>query len=175
MYLKLNLNNMASITLGGNPALTNGTLPSVGSTAPNFTLTATDMSSKSLNDFGAMRKVLNIFPSIQTGVCATSARKFNEEASKLKNTKIICISKDLPFAHSGFCATEGIENLEMLSDYKDTNFGDDYELLITTTAFSGLLSRVVIVLDENNKVLYTEQVPEIGQEPDYTAALNALK
>ena len=166
---------MASITLGGNPAETNGTLPSVGSTAPNFTLTATDMASKSLSDFGTVRKVLNIFPSIQTGVCATSARKFNEEASKLKNTNIICISKDLPFAHAGFCATEGIENLEMLSDYKDTNFGDDYKLLITKSAFTGLLSRVVIVLDENNKVLYTEQVPEIGQEPDYTAALNALK
>ena len=166
---------MASITLGGNPAETNGTLPSIGTTAPDFTLTATDMSSKSLNDFGKVRKVLNIFPSIQTGVCATSARKFNEEASKLKNTKIICISKDLPFAHAGFCATEGIENLEMLSDYKDTNFGDDYKLLITKSAFTGLLSRVVIVLDENNQVLYTEQVPEIGQEPDYTSALNALK
>ncbi|MFT5238627.1 MAG: thiol peroxidase [Flavobacteriaceae bacterium] len=166
---------MALITIGGNPAETNGILPSVGSTAPDFTLTATDLSSKSLNDFGTMRKVLNIFPSIQTGVCATSARKFNEEASNLKNTKIICISKDLPFAHSGFCATEGIENLEMLSDYKDTNFGDDYKLLITKSAFTGLLSRVVIVLDENNQVLYTEQVPEIGQEPDYDAALNALK
>jgi thiol peroxidase len=166
---------MASITLGGNPADTNGSLPEVGSIAPNFTLTASDLTSKSLSDYGGVKKILNIFPSVGTGVCSASARKFNEEASNLKNTKIICISKDLPFAQAGFCAAEGLENVEMLSDFKDNNFTNDYGVLITKSKFAGLLARAVVVLDENNKVLYTEQVPEIGQEPDYIAALNALK
>jgi len=166
---------MASITLGGNPAETIGTLPANGSTARNFTLTATDMSSKSLSDYDGKRKILNIFPSVDTGVCSASARRFNEEASQLTNTKILCISRDLPFAQARFCAAEGIENVEMLSDYKDGSFGKDYQLEITKSAFSGLLSRVVIVLDEHNKVLYTEQVPEIGQEPNYEAALAAVK
>ena len=165
---------MASITLGGNPADTNGSLPKVGSISPNFTLTASDLSSKSLSDYSGVKKILNIFPSIATGVCAASARKFNTEAANLQNTKVICISKDLPFAHAGFCAAEGIENLEMLSDYKDFNFGNDYGVLITSSAFAGLLARVVIVLDENNAVLYSEQVAEIGQEPDYASALKAI-
>lgn len=165
---------MASITLGGNPAETSGTLPGVGSKAPNFTLTASDLTSKSLSDYGGLRKILNIFPSVGTGVCATSARKFNEEAANLENTKVFCISKDLPFAQTQFCAAEGIENVEMLSDFKDKNFGDDYGLLLTNSKFTGLLSRVVIVLDENDQILYTEQVPEIGQEPDYASAINAL-
>ena len=166
---------MASITLGGNPAETIGTLPANGSTARNFTLTVTDMSSKSLSDYDGKRKILNIFPSVDTGVCSASARRFNEEASQLTNTKILCISRDLPFAQARFCAAEGIENVEMLSDFKDGRFGKDYQLEITKSAFSGLLSRVVIVLDEHNKVLYTEQVPEIGQEPNYEAALAAVK
>lgn len=165
---------MASITLGGNPADTNGSLPKVGSIAPNFTLTASDLTSKSLSDYGGVKKILNIFPSVGTGVCSASARKFNEEASNLKNSKIVCISKDLPFAQAGFCAAEGLENVEMLSDYKDNNFTNDYGVLITKSKFAGLLARAVVVLDENNKVLYTEQVPEIGQEPDYASALNAL-
>ncbi|MEL6811184.1 MAG: thiol peroxidase [Bacteroidota bacterium] len=165
---------MAHITLGGDPAETNGNLPNQGSIAPNFTLTATDLSSKSLSDYGTTRKVLNIFPSVDTGVCAASARKFNEEAAKLDNTKVLCISRDLPFAQARFCAAEGIENVEMLSDFKEGSFGKDYGLEITKSAFTGLHSRVVIVLDENNQVLYTEQVPEIGQEPNYEAALNAL-
>jgi len=165
---------MASITLGGNPAETIGTLPEVGSTASNFTLTATDMSSKSLNDYDGMKKILNIFPSVDTGVCSASARRFNEEASQLDNTKILCISRDLPFAQARFCAAEGIENVEMLSDFKDGKFGKDYGLEVTKSAFSGLHSRAVIVLDANNKVVYNEQVPEIGQEPNYEAALNAL-
>jgi thiol peroxidase len=165
---------MASITLGGNPADTNGSIPKVGSIAPNFNLTASDLSSKSLSDYGSLKKILNIFPSIATGVCAASARTFNTEAANLQNTKVICISKDLPFAHAGFCAAEGIENLEMLSDYKDFNFGNDYGVLITSSAFTGLLARVVIVLDENNAVLYSEQVAEIGQEPDYASALKAI-
>ncbi|MBL4663763.1 MAG: thiol peroxidase [Flavobacteriaceae bacterium] len=165
---------MASITLGGNPAETLGNLPIVGSTAPNFTLTATDLSTKSLSDYEGMRKILNIFPSVDTGVCAASARKFNEESSSLDNTKVFCISKDLPFAQARFCGAEGLEDVEMLSDYKDGSFGRDYELEITKSAFSGLHSRVVIVLDEKNTVLYAEQVPEIGQAPNYEAALKVL-
>ncbi|NND62776.1 MAG: thiol peroxidase [Flavobacteriaceae bacterium] len=165
---------MANITLGGNPAATLGELPKVGSTAPQFTLTATDMSSKKLSDYSGTRKILNVFPSVDTGVCAASARKFNEEASNLDNTVVLCISRDLPFAQTRFCAAEGIENVEMLSDFKTGDFGREYELEVTESAFQGLHSRAVIVLDENNTVLYTEQVPEIGQEPNYEAALNAL-
>ena len=166
---------MASITLGGNPAETNGSIPSINTSAPNFTLTAVDMSSKSLDDYDGYRKILNIFPSLDTGICAASARKFNEEASGLENTKVLCISRDLPFAQNRFCAAEGLENVEMLSDYKDGSFGKEYGLEITKSAFTGLHSRVVLVLDEKNEVIYAEQVPEIGQEPDYTSALNALK
>lgn len=165
---------MASITLGGDPAETIGSLPSNGSTAPNFTLTAVDLSSKSLSDYDGKRKVLNIFPSVDTGICAASARRFNEEASKLENTTILCISRDLPFAQNRFCAAEGLENVEMLSDYKDGSFGKDYNLEITKSAFTGLHSRVVMVLNEKNEIVYSEQVPEIGQEPNYDAALNAL-
>jgi len=165
---------MASITLGGNPAETLGSLPSIGTVAPNFTLTAVDLSSKSLSDYDGKRKVLNIFPSVDTGICAASARKFNEEASKLENTSVLCISRDLPFAQNRFCAAEGLENVEMLSDFNEGCFGKDYKLEITKSAFTGLHSRVVIVLNEKNKILFSEQVPEIGQEPNYEAALNAL-
>ena len=132
------------------------------------------MSSKSLNDYDGFRKILNIFPSVDTGVCAASARKFNEEASSLENTKVLCISRDLPFAQSRFCAAEGIENVEMLSDFKDGSFGKEYGLEITKSAFTGLHSRVVLVLNEKNEVIYSEQVPEIGQEPDYASALKTL-
>ena len=165
---------MAKITLGGNPAETSGSLPTIGSTAPNFTLTTTELTSKSLSDYEGSRKILNIFPSVDTGICAASARKFNEEASKLENTKVLCISRDLPFAQNRFCAAEGLENVEMLSDFKDGSFGKDYGLDIIKSAFTGLHSRVVLVLDEDNKILYGEQVPEIGQEPDYDSALKAL-
>ncbi|MCB0456515.1 MAG: thiol peroxidase [Flavobacteriaceae bacterium] len=166
---------MALITLGGNPAETIGTLPKIGSKANDFSLTATDMTDKSLKDYSGFKKLLNIFPSVDTGVCAASARKFNEAASKMENTKVLCISRDLPFAQKRFCAAEGIENVEMLSDFKTGLFGKEYGLEIAKSAFQGLHSRVVIVLDENNTVLYTEQVPEIGQEPNYEAALNALQ
>ncbi|WP_410005514.1 thiol peroxidase [Aequorivita nionensis] len=165
---------MASIKLGGNPIETTGSLPIIGSKATNFKLTTTDLSSKSLSDYDGQRKILNIFPSVDTGICAASARKFNEEASKLDNTKILCISRDLPFAQKRFCAAEGIENVEMLSDFKDGSFGKNYGLEIKDGAFQGLHSRVVLVLDENNKVIYSEQVPEIGQEPDYASAIKAL-
>ena len=166
---------MAKITLGGNPAETIGMLPKVGSKAPTFTLTATDLTEKSLEDFAENKKVLNIFPSVNTGVCATSVRKFNEAAAKLKNTVVLCISRDLPFAQQQFCGAEGIENVEMLSDFKTGQFGKDYGLEITRSAFQGLHSRVVIVLDENNTVLHAEQVSEIGDEPNYEAALKASK
>lgn len=165
---------MASITLGGNPAETNGSIPSLNTTAANFTLTAVDLSSKSLNDYDGFRKILNIFPSVDTGVCAASARKFNEEASSLENTKVLCISRDLPFAQSRFCAAEGLENVEMLSDFKDGSFGKEYGLEITKSAFTGLHSRVVLVLNDKNEIIYSEQVPEIGQEPDYASALKTL-
>lgn len=165
---------MASITLGGNPAETNGSIPSLNTTAANFTLTAVDLSSKSLNDYDGFRKILNIFPSVDTGVCAASARKFNEEASSLENTKVLCISRDLPFAQSRFCAAEGMENVEMLSDFKDGSFGKEYGLEITKSAFTGLHSRVVLILNEKNEIIYSEQVPEIGQEPDYASALKTL-
>ena len=165
---------MASITLGGNPAETNGSIPSLNTTAANFTLTAVDLSSKSLNDYDGFRKILNIFPSVDTGVCAASARKFNEEASSLENTKVLCISRDLPFAQSRFCAAEGLDNVEMLSDFKDGSFGKEYGLEITKSVFTGLHSRVVLVLNDKNEIIYSEQVPEIGQEPDYASALKTL-
>ena len=165
---------MSTIKLGGNNIETNGALPKVGDSAPDFNLTAQDLSSKKLSDYNGSRVVMNIFPSIDTGVCATSARKFNEEASKLKNTKILCISKDLPFAQKRFCAAEGINNLEMLSDFRDGNFGKNYGVEMTSGALSGLHSRAVVVLDENGKVIYNELVPEIGEEPDYISALKPL-
>ena len=165
---------MAQITLGGNPATTVGTLPEIGTTAPDFTLTAADLSSKNISDFSGKRKILNIFPSVDTGVCATSARTFNSHGASLENTQILCISRDLPFAQARFCAAEAIDNVEMLSDFKDGSFGDTYGLSIADGPFANLHSRVVMVLDEQNNVLYTEQVPEIGQEPNYQAALNTL-
>lgn len=166
---------MANITLGGTPTETVGSLPKKGTTLSNFQLTATDLSTKTLKDYDGCRKVLNIFPSVDTGVCATSSRKFNEEATALDTTKVLCISRDLPFAQARFCAAEGLENVEMLSDFKSGKFGKELGLEITNGAFQGLHSRVVMVLDENNHVLYTEQVAEIGQEPDYESALNVLR
>ena len=165
---------MAKITLGGNEAATSGQLPTIGTPAPNFSLVAIDLSEKTLSDYGNHKKILNIFPSVNTGVCATSVRKFNQEASKLNNVKVLCISRDLPFAQDQFCAAEGLENVEMLSDFKTGAFGKTYGLEITESAFAGLHSRAIVVLDENNKVTYTEQVEEIGQEPNYEAALKSL-
>jgi len=165
---------MASITLGGNAVNTSGELPKVGTQAPNFKLVKTDLSSTSLEDYKGTKLVLNIFPSIDTGTCATSVRKFNETASTLENTKVLCISKDLPFAQKRFCGAEGLENVENLSDFKDGSFGKDYGLEITDSVLAGLHSRVVIVLDENGIVKYSEQVPEIANEPNYESALAAL-
>ena len=165
---------MAVITLGGNPIHTTGELPKKGIQAPNFTLVKTDLSIATLTDYAGSKLVLNIFPSIDTGVCATSVRTFNQKAGELINTKVLCISRDLPFAQKRFCGTEGLENVENLSDFKEGSFGDAYGLTITDGPLAGLHSRAVIVVDEKGLVTYAEQVPEIGQEPNYEAALAAL-
>ena len=165
---------MALITLGGNPTQTIGDLPSIGSNAPDFKLRKTDLSISSLSDYSGSKVVLNIFPSVDTGTCAASVRQFNQEAAELENTKVLCISRDLPFAQSRFCGAEGIENVECLSDFDNGSFGKDYGVEIIEGPFNNLHSRVVIVLDEDGKVLYTEQVPEVGNEPNYKAALEVL-
>jgi thioredoxin-dependent peroxiredoxin len=165
---------MASITLGGNPIHTNGELPKVGSKAPDFKLVKNDLSLVSLADYAGSKVVLNVFPSIDTPTCATSVRTFNASASNLNNTKVLCISRDLPFAQKRFCGAEGLENVINLSDFNTGNFGKDYGLEITDSVLSGLHSRAVIVLDENGVVQYAEQVPEIADEPNYESALAAL-
>lgn len=165
---------MASITLGGNPIHTSGELPKVGSKAPDFQLVKTDLSVASLKDFAGSKLVLNIFPSVDTGVCATSVRTFNQKASTLENTKVLCISRDLPFAQKRFCGAEGIENVENLSDFKTGSFGENYGLTMTEGPLAGLHSRVVIVVDENGVVTHAQQVPEIADEPNYETALAAL-
>jgi thiol peroxidase len=165
---------MALISLGGNPVNTSGDLPKTGTKAPAFTLVKDDLSTVTLADFAGSKLVLNIFPSIDTGTCATSVRKFNEKAGSLENTKVLCISRDLPFAQKRFCGAEGLANVINLSDFKDGSFGKSYGLEITDGALSGLHSRAVIVIDENGNVIYTEQVPEIKNEPDYESALAAL-
>ncbi|CAH8282913.1 thiol peroxidase [Mariniflexile fucanivorans] len=165
---------MATVTLKGNPIKTSGELPKVGTKAPDFTLTATDLSSKSLSDFAGSKVVLNIFPSVDTGTCAQSVRQFNQEASELKNTKVLCISHDLPFALNRFCGAEGLSNVESLSDYKDGSFGKAYGVNFITGPLEALHSRSVVVLDEKGTVLYTEQVAETVDEPNYKAALEAL-
>jgi len=165
---------MASITLGGNPINTCGELPKVGSNAPQFELVKIDLSTVTLADFAGSKLVLNIFPSIDTGTCASSVRTFNAKASALHNTKVLCISRDLPFAQKRFCGAEGLENVINLSDFKTGSFGKAYGLEMVDGALSGLHSRVVIVLDESGKVTYAEQVPEIADEPNYDAALAAL-
>lgn len=166
---------MAKITLKGNPIETIGNLPSVGSKTPDFKLTATDLSDKSLADYNGSRLILNIFPSVDTGTCAQSVRTFNEKASQLENTKVLCISKDLPFALARFCGAEGLENVESLSDFKTGDFGKDYSLSFKTGPLETLLSRCIVVTDKDGTILHTEQVSETTEEPNYEAALNALK
>lgn len=163
---------MAQITLAGDAIKTSGTLPN--GTAPNFSLTAADLSEKTLNDYAGKTVILNIFPSIDTDVCAESTRKFNATAEKLTNTEVLCISKDLPFALSRFCGAEGLENVTTLSAFR-SSFGTDYGLEITTGPIRGLLSRAVIIVNGNGEIIYSEQVPEIAQEPDYDAALATIK
>lgn len=166
---------MATVTLKGNPINTLGELPSSGSSAPDFSLTKNDLSSVSLSDYSGKKIVLNIFPSIDTGTCATSVRKFNEQASSLNNTVVLCISKDLPFAQTRFCGAEGIDSVELLSDFKDGNFGKAYNVEFVDGPLQSLLSRAIVVLDTNGNIVHSHQVPETVDEPDYDAALNALK
>lgn len=162
---------MTTITLKGNPIETSGELPKVGSSAPDFSLLKQDLSRASLKDFPG-KKVLNIFPSIDTAVCATSVRKFNEAASK-RGVQVLCVSEDLPFAAKRFCGAENLDKVITLSAFR-SSFGKDFGVEIKTGPLSGLTSRAVLVLDEGNKVLYAEQVPEIAQEPNYEAALAKL-
>ncbi|MEZ5000672.1 MAG: thiol peroxidase [Bacteroidales bacterium] len=165
---------MAKITLKGNPVNTSGNLPAIGSVAPGFTLVKSDLSTMTLDETRGKKVVLNISPSLDTGICATSVRKFNEKAAGMENTIVLAITKDLPFAMGRFCTTEGISNVVTLSAFRDSRFGRDYGVEIIDGLFTGLLSRCVIILDEKGKVIYTEQVPEIAQEPDYEAALAML-
>jgi len=165
---------MAKITLKGNPINTIGELPAVGSEAKNFNLVAADLSVQSLDDFKGQKLVLNIFPSLDTGTCATSVRRFNQEAGNLKDTKVLCISKDLPFAQARFCGAEGLDDVITLSDFR-SDFTKQYGLEIIDGPLAGLASRVVIILDETGKVIYTQQVPEIIDEPNYEEALSILK
>lgn len=165
---------MANITLKGNAISTKGELPTIGSELKNFTLVNDKLEDKNLNDYKGKKLIFNIFPSIDTGVCAASARKFNEEASSVENTIILNVSKDLPFALGRFCAAEGLDQVETLSDFRGS-FGDDFGVTIENGPLAGLMSRAIIVTDTEGKVIYTEQVPEITQEPDYEKALNAVK
>lgn len=164
---------MATITLQGNPLETCGELPAVGSAAPAFTLTKTDLSDVTLQDFAGKTVILNIYPSVDTGVCAASTRKFNEIASSNANVVVLCVSADLPFAHSRFCGAEGLENVVSLSDFRNKDFGSAYGVTITTGVLAGLMSRAIVVIKDGN-VVYTEQVPEIAQEPNYDAALASV-
>jgi thiol peroxidase len=166
---------MANITLKGNSIQTLGNLPEKGNKVPEFELIKNDLSVAKLSDYKGQKLVLNIFPSLDTGTCAASVRKFNQEAANLSNTKVLCISRDLPFAQARFCGAEGLNNVETLSDFASGKFGKDYQLEITTGPLAHLNSRCVIVLNENQEVIYTEQVPEIVDEPNYQAALNVLK
>lgn len=165
---------MATVTLKGNLLHTVGELPKVGTQAPDFSLTANDLSTKSLKDFKGKKVVLNIFPSIDTGTCAQSVRQFNKEASELDNTSVLCISKDLPFAQARFCGAEGLNNVVNLSDFKKGDFGNDYGVTFSDGPLETLLSRSVVVIDTNGKVIYTEQVSETVDEPNYKAAKEAL-
>ncbi|MCF8232487.1 MAG: thiol peroxidase [Bacteroidales bacterium] len=167
---------MAELTLKGNKIHTNGDIPKVGDKAPDFKLTKTDLSDVSLDSFKGQKVVLNIFPSLDTEVCANSVRKFNAEASDLDNTLVVSVSRDLPFAHHRFCSNEGLDNVVSTSELRpDSTFARDYGLQIIDGPMAGLMARTVIILDEQGKVIYTEQVPEIAQEPDYKAAMAALK
>ncbi len=164
---------MNQVTRQGTPVDIAGTFPQAGSQAPDFCLAAGDLSDKTLADFAGKRKVLNIFPSVDTGVCAQSVRTFNQKAAALSNTVVLCISADLPFAQARFCGAEGISNVVMLSSFR-SSFAQDYGVAIASTGLRGLTTRAVLVLDENNRVLHGELVADIANEPDYEAALRVL-
>ncbi len=165
---------MASITFKGQPIHTCGELPKVGEEAPDFTVVKSDLSEAKLSDFRGKYVVLNIFPSLDTGVCAASVRRFNKEAAGMKNAVVLCISADLPFAAGRFCTTEGIENVITLSTFRNPSFGEQYGLTIVDGPMKGLLARAVIVVNPEGKIVYKELVPEIAQEPDYNSAINSI-
>lgn len=166
---------MAKITLQGNEIHTVGELPAKGQSAPDFRLTGKDLSDKQLGDFSGRKKLLNIFPSMDTPVCAKSTQEFNSHAAKYPDTVMLMISADLPFAMSRFCSAEGLDNVEVLSMMRDKQFGQDYGVLIEDGPMAGLSARAVVVLDEKDQVVHSQLVPEIAEEPDYEAALKALK
>ena len=166
---------MSKVTLKGNPVSTIGDLPVVGSKAPEFSLVGTNLADVKNTDFAGKRVVLNIFPSLDTATCAASVRRFNVEASKLQDAAVVCISKDLPFAHSRFCTTEGIENVVSASEFRSNTFGKNYGVMITDGPLQGLMARAVVVLDKDGTVLHSQLVQEITEEPDYESALNSLK
>jgi thiol peroxidase len=165
---------MSSITFKGNPIETVGDLPKVGDKAPDFRVTDTDLADKTLADFAGKKVILNIFPSVDTGICAASVREFNKRVGDRQDATVLCISKDLPFAHKRFCGAEGIEGVISASQYKDQSFSENYRVDMLNGPLAGLMSRAVVVVDENGVVSYVEQVPEIVQEPDYEAALASL-
>ena len=165
---------MAQVTFKGSPVQTVGDLPSLGSDAPGFRLVKQDLSETTLTDYDGKKLVLNIFPSLDTPVCALSVKTFNKKATGLKNAVVLCVSVDLPFAQARFCGAEGIENVEPASAFR-SNFGEHYGVTLADGPLAGLLARAVIVIDETGQVIYTELVPEIAQEPDYAAALAALQ
>jgi thiol peroxidase len=165
----------ATITLAGNPVLVGGQFPEKGQTVPPFSLVAKDLSEASLGNYAGKRKILNIFPSIDTPTCAMSVRQFNNQANAIPDTVVLCISADLPFAQARFCGAEGLTNVVTLSTFRDHKFHDDYGVGISNGPLAGLTARAVIVLDANNVVVHSELVPEIKQEPDYSAALAVLR
>lgn len=165
---------MANITFKGNPVTTVGELPVKGNTAPDFSLVDGKLNEVKLSDYRGKNVVLNIFPSLDTGTCAASVRRFNKEAAALNNTVVLGISADLPFAAGRFCSAEGIENVVTLSNFRDEAFGKDYGLLMTSGPLKGLLARAVVVVNPEGKVVYTELVPEIAHEPDYHSAINSI-
>ncbi|MBA1202712.1 thiol peroxidase [Pseudomonas capeferrum] len=166
---------MAQVTFKGNPVTVNGQLPQPGTQAPAFKLVGDGLADQSLQDFAGKRKVLNIFPSVDTPTCATSVRTFNSKANELNDTVVLCISADLPFAQGRFCGAEGLENVKNLSTLRGREFLENYGVAIADGPLAGLAARAVVVLDENDKVLYSELVKEIAEEPNYEAALAALK
>lgn len=165
---------MAQVTFTGNPVNLNGNLPEVGSQAPDFVLVKGDLSEVNLSDFKGKNVVLNIFPSIDTGVCAASVRRFNKDAAAINNTVVLGVSADLPFASGRFCGAEGIENVITLSTFRNPEFANNYGILMSDGPLKGLLARAVVVINPEGKIIYKELVPEIAQEPDYESAINSI-
>ena len=165
---------MSTVTLAGNPINIGGHFPATGSQAADFSLTTGELGSAGNADYAGKRKILNIFPSVDTGVCAASVRRFNQDAGSLSNTVVLCISADLPFAQARFCGAEGLDNVVMLSTFRNPEFKQAYGVDIETGPLAGLCARAVVVLDENNRVLHSELVSEIKDEPDYATALAVL-